>query len=296
MARGPAIRAPSSDVDAINLGRALSRLEHKVLSVNADPRLLRSSYERSKTAANIEYARELLLRLEHTTSGIKIQSRKQAAQNERVHQRALIKRLNDRLYELGREDDGTISLDSTDDEDLLGEKALPPEYNPSASSAPLTPTLDTWKGPSVFHELTTSTLRSRLLPFSPPASKTAANPLFSNPTSLETPTLSAPTILESDSSTQAQLTSSLVQLAAALKQSSLMLSASLVEDNVTLSTTASALDKNTDGMSAASKRMGMLRSMSEGRWWWGRMLLYGMIGVLWLVALTIVFLMPKLRW
>ncbi|MCJ1438663.1 hypothetical protein MMC27_008053 [Xylographa pallens] len=296
MARGPTIRTLSSDVDAINLGRVLSRLEHKVLSANADPRLRQSSYERSKTAANVEHARDLLLRLEHSTPDIKIQSRKQAAQNERVHQRTLIKRLNDRLYTLGQDDDGTISSDSTDDEDLLGEKALPPVSNAPASSTRLTPTLNRPNGSSVSHDRTTSTLRSRLLSSLPPASETTANPLLLSPTTLEAPTPSALTILESDSSTQAQLTSSLVRLAAALKQSSLTLSASLAEDNVTLSTTASALDKNTDGMSAASKRMGMLRSMSEGRWWWGRMLLYGMIGGLWLVALTVVFLLPKLRW
>ncbi|MCJ1286862.1 hypothetical protein MMC26_006208 [Xylographa opegraphella] len=278
MALGTSTRISSSDADAINLDRALSRLEHKVLSVNADRRLLWSHYERSKTAANIEYARDLLLRLEHSHPSIKIQSRKRATQNERVHQRALIKRLNDRLYKLGQEDDGIISSDSADHEDLLGEEALPPNE------------------PSVSHGPITSTLGSRLLTSSPPASEATVHPLFSNPTTSEAPMPSASTILEFDSSTQAQLTSSLVRLAAALKQSSFTLSASLAEDNITLSTTASALDKNTDGMSAASKRMGMLRSMSEGRWWWGRMLLYGMIGVLWLVALTIVFLMPKLRW
>ncbi|MCJ1398538.1 hypothetical protein MMC11_001738 [Xylographa trunciseda] len=286
----------SSDIDAINLGRVLSRLEHKVLSANPDPRLLRSSYERSKTAANVEYARDLLLRLEHSTSGIKIQSRKQAAQNERVQQRALIKRLNDRLYELGRQDDGAISSDSSDDEDLLHEEPLSPASNSLISSTSLALAHDRRGKPHTVQEKPTSTLRSRLLPSSLSASMTTAHRLHSNPTSPGAPTPSAPTILESDSSTQAQLTSSLVQMAAALKKSSLALSASLTEDNTTLFETVSALDKNTDGMSAASKRMGMLRSMSEGRWWWGRMLLYGIIGALWLVALTVVFLMPKLRW
>ncbi|MCJ1390557.1 hypothetical protein MMC18_003417 [Xylographa bjoerkii] len=285
----------SSGIDAINLGRVLSRLEKKVLSANADSRLQQSSYERSKTAANVEYARDLLLRLEHSTLGIKIQSHKQTAQNERLQQRALLRRLNDRLYELGQQNDGIISSDSSDDEDLLGE-ALPPASNSLTSSASLTLALDRREGPSTSDGETTSILRSRLLPPSPPASKTTAHSLFSNPTSPEAPMPSVPTILESDSTTQTQVTTALVQMAAALKQSSLALSARLAEDNVTLSTTASALDKNTDGMSAASKRMGMLRSMSEGRWWWGRMLLYGMIGALWLVALTIVFLMPKLRW
>ena len=189
-----------------------------------------------------------------------------------------------------------MSSESSDDEDLLGEGTSSPPTNPATSSNPISATLDHRNVSPTSQIESTSTLRLRLVPSSPPASKTATHTLLSHPTSTEAPTPSAPTILESDSSTQVQLTSSLVQMAAALKQSSLALSASLAVDNVTLSTTASALDKNTDGMSAASKRMGMLRSMSEGRWWWGRMLLYGMIGALWLVALTIVFLMPKLRW
>ncbi|MCJ1296480.1 hypothetical protein MMC34_008046 [Xylographa carneopallida] len=315
MARGLFTTTLSADVDAINLRRALSRLEHKVLSVNADPRLVWSTYERSKTAAvcgkllapyggtnqltgeqNVEHARDLLLRLEHSIPTIKIQSHKQAAQDERVRQRCLIKCLNDRLYNLAQEDDGTFPFDPTNDEDILEEKALPAGPTAPASSTPLTLTLDRWNASSVPHGRITSTLRSRLLPSAPSVSEITARSPSSNPTTREAPTPVAPTILESDSSTQAQLTSSLVQLAAALKQSSLTLSASLAEDNIILSTTVSALDKNTDGMSAASKRMGMLRSMSEGRWWWGRMLLYGMIGVLWLVALIIVFLMPKLRW
>lgn len=40
------------DVAAIDLGRVLSRLEHKILSADtADPRLQHSSYERIKTSA-----------------------------------------------------------------------------------------------------------------------------------------------------------------------------------------------------------------------------------------------------
>ena len=45
------------DYDAINLRRALPRLEAKILT--PDPRLLRSSYERRKTAA-VSHSRLLL--------------------------------------------------------------------------------------------------------------------------------------------------------------------------------------------------------------------------------------------
>jgi len=38
-----------------------------------------------------------------------------------------------------------------------------------------------------------------------------------------------------------------------------------------------------------------LSRMSEGRWWWGRMVLYAGIFGLWVVMLLLVFVAPKLR-
>jgi hypothetical protein len=48
-------------------------------------------------------------------------------------------------------------------------------------------------------------------------------------------------------------------------------------------------------MEAASKRIGMLRRMSEGKGWWGRIMLYAWIFGLWIVAILLVFVGPKLR-
>ncbi|MCJ1410326.1 hypothetical protein MMC19_004411 [Ptychographa xylographoides] len=294
MARAPLTDKTSSDFDAINLGRALARLELKILHPGPESRLRCSSYERTKTAANVEYARDLLLRLERSNANIKVQSRKQAAQNDLTRQRALIKRLNDRLYALGQEDDGMLSSASDGDEDILGEYLQHPTH--TISTSPPRSSNPDRRTPSAVPEMeTTSTLRSRLASPSAAASWTTAHPFSSFASPSEASVLSVPTLLESHSSTQAQLTSSLVQLATTLKESSLALSASLADDNARLSITAAALDKNTDGMASASKKMGMLRSMSEGRWWWGRMVLYACIVGLWLVALAIVFVGPKLR-
>lgn len=55
------------------------------------------------------------------------------------------------------------------------------------------------------------------------------------------------------------------------------------------------MDKTTTTMEAAGKRMGMLRKMSEGKGWWGRMMLYAWIFGLWVVAILIVYVGPKLR-
>jgi hypothetical protein len=48
-------------------------------------------------------------------------------------------------------------------------------------------------------------------------------------------------------------------------------------------------------MEAAGKRMGLLKRMSEGKGWWGRIMLYAWIGGLWVVAILLVFVGPKLR-
>ncbi|KAL9116759.1 MAG: hypothetical protein Q9187_006713 [Circinaria calcarea] len=276
MARSPPQDTSSPDIDAINLSRALSRLEQKILSPTPNPRLLHSSFERAKTAANLEYARTLLLRREHATASIKIQSRKQAATNELLSQRKLLKRLNDRLSELGQQDHDS---DTSAGEDILGEYAGPlgPSPDEEAYQAPLTNAPDTLPEPS--------TLRNRLRAPSSPSSTSTSNP-NANTTA---------TLLTSSSTTQAQLTTSLLTLTSALKASTLSFHAALEAEKPLLAQTAEALDKNSDGMAAAEKRMGLLRKMSEGQGWWGRMMLYAWIGGLWVLALGLVFVGPKLR-
>lgn len=51
MARVSSLNIDPRTAAAIDLGRVLERLEKKILSADADPRLLHSSFERTKTAA-----------------------------------------------------------------------------------------------------------------------------------------------------------------------------------------------------------------------------------------------------
>jgi len=102
-------------------------------------------------------------------------------------------------------------------------------------------------------------------------------------------------LLESDSTTQAALTSSLLSLATALKQSSQAFSTSLEADTAVLNAATEGLDKNAGAMEAAGKKMGMLRRMTEGKGWFGRMMLYAWIAGLWVVAILLVFVGPKFR-
>jgi hypothetical protein len=84
-------------------------------------------------------------------------------------------------------------------------------------------------------------------------------------------------------------------MASALRESSLAFATSLEEEKDILENTALGMEKNEDGLKAAGQRMGMLRRVSEGRGWLGRMLMYAWIAGLMVIALLVVFVMPKLR-
>lgn len=84
-------------------------------------------------------------------------------------------------------------------------------------------------------------------------------------------------------------------MAKQLKQQSVHFGQTLEGDKGILDRAVSGLDKNTQGMDAASQRMGTLRRMTEGKGWWDRIKLYGMIFGLWVMAFLIVFVGPKIR-
>lgn len=225
----------------------------------------------------------MLLRLEHESSNLKIQSRKQDRQKTLLAQRALIKRLTERLHDLDNQDPDNYTSES-EGEDLLGtlQPVQPPAGSPPSTVPPYT-NLDRRK----LDDSTVPKLRNRRqlsdLPISSSGTSTA---LPSNPTAQQ---------LESHSTEQVDLTSSMVALVAQLKTSTLSFSSSLDLDNEALARAQEGLEKNESGMEAAGKRMGMLKRMSEGKGWWGRIMLYAWIGGLWIVAIALVFVGPKFR-
>ncbi|CAO1597800.1 hypothetical protein XANCAGTX0491_001595 [Xanthoria calcicola] len=279
MARTSQTMSEPSDITAINLKRALIRLEQKIL-ISPNPRLTNSSFERTKTSANLEYARTLLLRLEHESSNLKIQSRKQDRQKTLLAQRALIKRLTERLHDLDNQDPDSYTSES-EGEDLLG--TLQPVQPPADGHSPTYTDPDRRR----LEDSIEPTLRNRRPPSDLPISSSATSTaLPSNPTAQQ---------LESHSTEQVDLTSSMVALVAQLKSSTLAFSSSLDLDNEALARAQEGLEKNQSGMEAAGKRMGMLKRMSEGKGWWGRIMLYAWIGGLWIVAIALVFVGPKFR-
>lgn len=227
-----------------------------------------------KTEQNLEYARTLLLRLEHSSSNIKLPSRKQAAQSDLFAQSALIKRLTDRLHDLDSQgDDDDLRYGPEDEEDILGEDP-PLEPSSPSDSKILQSTVDE----------PAATLRNRHNPRQSPSTVPADSQSIGNPD-----------LLAANDTESANLTSSLFTLAQALKASSTQFSESLTTDTETLNRATEGLDKNAAGMEAAGKRMGLLKRMSEGKGWWGRMMLYAWIAGLWVLAILLVFVGPKLR-
>lgn len=179
---------------------------------------------------------------------------------------------------------GSASTDDDDDEELkaiLAERAAA-----AAEAAKPSPTPK-----SARDELFPSALRAR-----------NANVTLSVPTQDTAQTTASSTsapltdaLMTHHRTEQEALTESLVQMAKALKESSKNFSLSLEEEKEIVARAGEGLDRNTSGLEQASRRIGYLRRMSEGKGWWGRIMLYVWIAGLAFLAFFIVAFMPKLR-
>lgn len=131
---------------------------------------------------------------------------------------------------------------------------------------------------------TTSALRSQLL-----GDAAAATP------STSTTTATAEAILDHHRAEQDKLTESMVSMAKALKASTHAFSSALREDQDVLAGAGKGLDRSERGLEGVAGRMGNLRRLTEGKGWWGRMMLYAWIAGLSVFAVLLVFVLPKLR-
>ncbi|KAL3491794.1 hypothetical protein BJX62DRAFT_117514 [Aspergillus germanicus] len=323
----------SSDLAALNISRLLTRLEQNLLSPNADLKTLRrSEYQRMRVSANVEYARTNLQALERSLPQIKPVDRRHELQTTLTSNRQTLKQLQNILDEIqsdaevrsstrGTEwDNGDSDEDDAESEDLLGtpeggsttDEAAPEDD--ISLSTPTTTTIPTIPQPTT--TVTTepsstitptapsaTTLRNRHhntpTPSSNPTKGTTATGTSLHPSSTSPPpgTTSAETeqALSSDRAEQENLTSSLLSLATQLKTSSQAFQASLDAEKSVLARATEGLDRTTGNLAAAERRMGMLRRMTEGKGWLGRMMLYAWIFALWVVAVLLVFVGPKLR-
>ncbi|KAB2577205.1 hypothetical protein DBV05_g4091 [Lasiodiplodia theobromae] len=301
MARTQSLPAHQPDPTQISLTRLLDRLQTALLSSDADPKLRTSSFERTKVGANLEYARSLLLRLEHDTAAVKIQSRKQAQQADLQAKRDLIKQLNQRLYELNQlDDDDDAADDSTDDDD---DEDDAPSYAPAHRNTTDGLNVEHKPGNQALQDAAENILRSRRPGQADPpsstqdAATTTGSSLFGgsrNPAA--DPSLQrSEKLMSHNRSEQEALTSSLLDMAALLKQQTMQFGSSLEAEKDILDRASKGLDTSAQGMEAAGQRMGTLRRMTEGKGWWARVRLYGIIAALWVACILIMFVMPKLR-
>ena len=150
-----------------------------------------------------------------------------------------------------------------------------------------TPTHAPAPAPTTTTEAPTSTLRNRHNPQPTTTPKQSSQD--------QTQTQTTEQALSTDRLEQETLTDSLLSLATQLKSSSTAFHASLENEKSVLDRAVNGLDATTASMNAAEKRMGMLRKMTEGKGWWGRMLLNLWIVAFWVVAILIVFVGPKFR-
>lgn len=269
---------------------------------------------------NLEYARSLLLQLEKSLPKIKRPDKRHERQTDLARKRQTLKLLKDRLEGINAdaevhatttpEIEGEVFTSDEEDEvegeeDLLAtpeEKESPttseieieeerPNIPPPTTTTDMMTTTTETPSPTLRHRPRPSTSHPSH-PHAPPAEPTAT---ATGTSYTNTQTQRTEQTLTTHLHEQESLTTSLLSLASQLKSSSQSLQRSLEAEKPLLARAVEGLDRNVTGLEAAGQRMGMLRRMTEGRGWWGRVMMYMWIFVLWFVAVGIVFLGPKLR-
>ncbi|UNI21395.1 hypothetical protein JDV02_007389 [Purpureocillium takamizusanense] len=184
--------------------------------------------------------------------------------------------------------------------------AAVPEPPPAPTAAPAAPPIDvsptTTIPPVSLPTQTSQTLRSRMGTQTPTSHTTARAALFANrrrgeaaATTPQTSTATAEAILDHQRVEQDVLSDSILKMAGALKASSQRFSTTLEADKEALGRAGEGMDRTERGMDATRGGMGALRRMTEGKGWWGRMILYAWVYGLMLALVLLVFVMPKLR-
>ncbi|CRG89642.1 hypothetical protein PISL3812_06681 [Talaromyces islandicus] len=308
-------------VDIVNLNNLLSRLEHNIFSSSLDLRLVQQSHlHRTRVGANVEYANTLFTKIERSLPSIKSPETRHQRTTDLAKKRARLARLRERWEEIKTEQEQDGEKEEEEEEEEEGEEDLL-----AGIAEPVEPVKEEeeeeegkeehGRGTRVEEQdevlaATTSTLRQRRpdttamsitassttpeqsSSLSPAAAGTSTTGFKPFPT---TTTSTTETTLSTHRAEQESLTDSLINLASQLKASSQAFQSSLENEKSILDRAVEGLDRNVTGLDAAGQRMGVLRRMSEGRGWWGRMLMYAWIFGLWLVAIAIVYLGPKLR-
>jgi hypothetical protein len=227
-------------------------------------------------------------------------SRKAELQTDLQQKRELIKQLNQRIYELNQLDDaeseGSVDSDEEDEDQF-------PSYAPRVKAEAGRDVTTSAEGNEAFQNAAqglASQLRRRGKAEAGGAGTQAASgsSLFSGRPSTTTvdPSLAkTEAALSHERNEQESLTTNLLDMAKLLKQQSIQFGQTLEGDKSVVDRALAGLDKNTLNMDAASRKMGTLRRMTEGKGMWARFKLFGIIGGLWVFAFLIIAVGPKIR-
>ena len=179
------------------------------------------------------------------------------------------------------------------------EPAIPAEQPTSSSPAPSQPEPSALAAPTQ----TTQSLRSRKEDTSsPPPYATARAQLFANrrrpghaESTTETTTATAEAILDRQAAEREDLADKVFRMAQAMKKQQQSIASSLESEKDVLGRATEGMERTGRGMEATRGRMGMLTRMTEGKGWWGRMMLFAWVYGLMVALMVLVFVMPKLR-
>ncbi|KHJ32255.1 putative synaptobrevin protein [Erysiphe necator] len=305
----PIISTTALDIQRINLSRMISRFHQIFITPDSKTEALlrESKSERTKLESNLLYAEKLLAKLEQATPTNNGLNKKYDVQVELAQKRKALLKFSQQLKELN---DLANYHDEGSDEDHLEECSLSdasceqnlftqnkavehespvpsPNSNKNIMMAKTPANLDQSiiNSPSE----TQSNLRVRV--------KSERAEIFQSSSRSTGADISskAESLITHNRVEQEILTDSLLQMAKMLKNSSQAFSSALEEEKDILRHATQGLEKNELGLEAAQRRIGLLRTMTEGKGWWGRMIMYAWIFAMAVVALLIVLLMPKLR-
>ncbi|KAF3769952.1 hypothetical protein M406DRAFT_86758 [Cryphonectria parasitica EP155] len=297
-------------------------------------RLRNSEYERQKLAFNIDYARTLLTKMDQDAFSIKVLTRKQETQDDLKRKREVLDHITHRLKDL-EEMSTHVDDDDTGSEadDILHEIIMTPSESMDSRSTDVA-TQVTGDGDEYEDEqaarspvqrentvetlnevlsekpdvITAHDLRSRGKQTAPSdqekkpqdldtAQTTGATRslLFGNRSTEVSDISTTEAILDHQRQEQEVVTEDLLRMASQLKLSSQKFGEALQEDTEILTRAGEGLNKNELSLEAAARRMGAITKMTEGKGWWGRIMLYAWIYGLMVVMILVVFVLPKLR-
>ncbi|KIW01774.1 uncharacterized protein PV09_06946 [Verruconis gallopava] len=269
--------AMPQDPQVINLNKVLASQERVLLSESLDSSNFKSRYERARIRANFDYARSLLLTVSST---------KKLPKDDIQRKRDLVKRLQARLNELDH-------LYAQEDEEEC-ESCDEEEHEPTKAGIIQEPEGMRQRGQggsSAIQPTATTTSSNRYSQAFPRSKSSATRENEESDWALK----SRESKISSHDRERAELQTSLLNLAVQLKQSARGFGASIEQEKGTLNAAILGLDKSVGGMEGAGGKMDSLRRETEGVGWWRRMRLYVEVGGLWLLAVLLVFVFPKLR-